>query len=769
MAVVSRIARVRITTATGGFREYTATAAVQDTPAGASVVVTVALTAGGTLQPGPPTNPIELNFYIDNGATLIKTVTFAVGSLPQNETFFFTTNGLTGGAARFGTVRMRVRVERATGAPTDQYHVDSDGTNNTPPTGGSTQLDQGWIRATQTATVTASNISAGGAKTEPAQRNEVVHHRAVMQAVGYSSYATVHTFTGTSKSITVTSTSATRDATFTGTGLANGRVNYGFPAADATYTATVSLTTNSALTGLPIGVFSSVTTDTLQVDPRFTSVHLFQVGDNSIGTPPLSKNNTDKERGNSAIGYLGTGVHHARGGVSGDVMSGGLGSIELMITLTAPNGTVISRTVTTGTEGGELGWTPGFMEWTNTLPGGDWTKQVVITAPSDAGSADYLLNSTDTLFLIGSRDPNVALVVDAGHSGSDANDRHMVNGDDFEVSAFFEFTKLGEEKLLPADTAEPLRVACKRVRGKQVYSWDGTSFVLANPNINFLPMTRQSTYVWEYTTPTDDDWSDVIVQCSGKYQQVVYAGQANREFVGSLNQHDALTLQLAVFTGDFASSTGARWTPGDVFTVTTLALSNSDGSVSSPSLATDVRTYAITGVDQGAKKFIVGNESPSDVLAELRVGRVLTIEGSTGNDGSYRVADFATVGADTEITVQEAIPSATADGIISNDILQPSVIIITGYGPSLQLDGTFAVGANVAHGLPGGTYTWVDTEVWPTTTLFLFVAANTLDAAGNPIPLKGDDVFKILGSSNPSHLNEFDALHYVTTGHLSLK
>lgn len=541
MAVVSRIARVRITAATGGFLEYTATATVQDTPAGASVVVTMTRVRVGLGAPDDPNNPIELIFYIDDSATVIKVVTFESLALPQNDTFFFTVDGLIGGAARFGTVRMRVRAEKTNGGPTATYHVDSDGTNNTPPTGGSTQLDQGWIRATQTATVTASNIAAGGAKTEPAQRNEVVYHRAVVQAVGYSSYATVHTFTGTSKSITVTSSSATRDATFTGTGLANGRVNYGFPAADATYTATVSLTTNSALTGLPIGVLSSVTDDTLQVDPRYTAVHLFQLGDNSIGTPPLSKNDLNKERSGSVIGYLGTGIHAARGGVAGDVMSGGVNGLTIDITLTAPNGTVLSRTDTTGNEGGEDGWTSGFMEWTSQLPGGLWDKLVDITGPADAGDSSYVLNSTDALLLIGSPSPFVTLTLEIGHADGSKVDAHITNGDTIEANLYFKRTKVGDQRLLEADTTNLIpQISFERVSGNDVLVYDDTLGAWVSPvsgALLFTELTQVSTYVWRLVVTSDVSWGDVIATAIAQYDGIQYTAGTPREMVGAINSH----------------------------------------------------------------------------------------------------------------------------------------------------------------------------------------------------------------------------------------
>lgn len=539
MALVSRIARVRITTATGAFREYTATAAVQDTPAGASVVVTVALTTGGTLPPDAPNNPIELNFYIDNGATLIKTVTFTPGTLPQNDTFFFTTNGLTGGAARLGTVRMRVRVEKTNGGPTATYHVDSDGTNNTPIALGSTALDQGWIRGTVAGTVTASNISAGGGKTAPAKFAEALYHRLVLAASSYASFTTVHTFTGTSKTLNVTGSTATRDAEFSGTSLSAGRVNEGFPAADATYTATVSVGSNSALTGLPWTVLT-VTPDTLRVDPRLSAVWQLQNDQPAFGSPPRSLNESSGEMPGSSIGRVAVGLYDARGSFVDPNMSGGVNGLTVEVggfSVTDPTVAIVPVSSVTATRGGEAGWSD-FTQWTNSKPGGDWDWSANITAPSDIDDPAYLLGGEVTYTLIATRNPFVALIVDAGHASSSLNDRHMQLGDQLEAAAFLEQTKEGEEILLAFDAGKTPVVAFKRVRSGQVECWNGAAFVVANPGLTFLPMTQVSTYVWTYTVTTDMNWSDVIVQCSGIYQGVSYSGQMTREFVGPEHPHD---------------------------------------------------------------------------------------------------------------------------------------------------------------------------------------------------------------------------------------
>jgi len=70
--------------------------------------------------------------------------------------------------------------------------------------------------------------------------------------------------------------------------------------------------------------------------------------------------------------------------------------------------------------------------------------------------------------------------------------------------------------------------------------------------------------------------------------------------------------------------------------------------------------FAITVVNQGSKIFTVVGDYTTLFIAD----RILQIQGSTGNDGTYHVLSSALNGGNTEITVVEAIPDSTADGDI---------------------------------------------------------------------------------------------------------
>jgi hypothetical protein len=68
----------------------------------------------------------------------------------------------------------------------------------------------------------------------------------------------------------------------------------------------------------------------------------------------------------------------------------------------------------------------------------------------------------------------------------------------------------------------------------------------------------------------------------------------------------------------------------------------------------------ITGGSQGSKQFIV----TGDVTSYCTAGKIITVRGSTGNDGVYTVVSSSYGAPSTTVTVSEAIPSATFDGIL---------------------------------------------------------------------------------------------------------
>lgn len=247
MAVVSRISKLRIELVAdpNTFRQWLVTAAVQDTPAGSSVSVTIAMTTGG-VAPGVP-DTLTLR-YADDGGTTIRTVALTPDSASQSDTFFFTNDGTSGGSARCGTVEMKLQ---ATRGGVGAYDVETDGSPNTPGAGNQSQLDRGWIRSTTTLVEDISNTSLGGAPTAPGEYDESLFVRTTCGAASYVPRAlTVALSAGSVSGSTNSTTSPTRDVTFSNV------VDDRFPAASTTVGVTVTVP-NAALTGSADWSFSS--------------------------------------------------------------------------------------------------------------------------------------------------------------------------------------------------------------------------------------------------------------------------------------------------------------------------------------------------------------------------------------------------------------------------------------------------------------------------------------------------------------------------------
>ncbi len=74
-----------------------------------------------------------------------------------------------------------------------------------------------------------------------------------------------------------------------------------------------------------------------------------------------------------------------------------------------------------------------------------------------------------------------------------------------------------------------------------------------------------------------------------------------------------------------------------------------------------INIFAVTAVDQGAKKFTIGEAQATAIVANA-VNNTIRINGSTGNDALYTIDTVTDVAATTEIVVTETIADATADG-----------------------------------------------------------------------------------------------------------
>ena len=190
MAVVSRICTLVFTSGTGT-RTWVATAATQDTAAGSSVVITTTQSSSGISPPVAPT-ALTLNLY-DDDHNLIRAFTLTAASASQTSTFYFTNDGTSGGSARAGTVEIALRVQQTGGLGSTQYDYETDGSPSTLPSGFTAgTVDRGWIRGTTTATISVSNVSAGGAAPATWAYGDGVYHRIVLGAPLFVSRTLTH-------------------------------------------------------------------------------------------------------------------------------------------------------------------------------------------------------------------------------------------------------------------------------------------------------------------------------------------------------------------------------------------------------------------------------------------------------------------------------------------------------------------------------------------------------------------------------------------------
>lgn len=409
MATLSRVARIRLDdTATHitTFLQWISTAAVEQTAEGGSVVITTERTVLGATPPGDPAT-LTLSLYNDAGA-LITSFALNTTAASQTSTFFFTDTGLTGGVARHGTVEIALRATRTNVVA---YDVESDGSPNTQPAGFDSHLDRGYIIGTTTKTHAFSNVSAGGAKNNPAEYDESLFLRVTLGSISYVARALATVLSAGSLSGNTNSTTAViHDVTFTNV------VDDRFTAGVTNVTATVTAP-NATLTGLPYTVFTATTADSINVDPRLTASHHFQVDDNAFG---IAKNVTSKSMLSTQSGFLWTIFKTAR-------TLAGVNGLTVTQTLTPVNpGTAASQAGATSTQDSQAGVSV-RLDWTASKPGGTWNKAVDITAPADIDADTHLITGTDVLTML-APDPRLRVVVGAGPYGTSADDDHWHPG-----------------------------------------------------------------------------------------------------------------------------------------------------------------------------------------------------------------------------------------------------------------------------------------------------------------------------------------------------
>lgn len=277
MAVVSRVATLNVHL-TGGDRALTVTAAVQDTAAGGSVVLTFANAPSG-VTPLRQADTVTIKCHIDNanlgGTSPIISFALTAGEISAGatRTFVFTSTGAAGGSNRVGTVRLRIEAAATAGTNgVDNWSANTDANpaDVLPATHSITQRDQGWIRGTTTATVkvTKTNFTDAAFTGTYAYPDQAVG-RVTLGARAYDLAKTVTVripgVVNQDVAVAAGGGDTNYDATFTNPTVT--RANFG--AGVTSRIATVPTMQASGLTGADFTVLT-ITTQTLTINPDLT-------------------------------------------------------------------------------------------------------------------------------------------------------------------------------------------------------------------------------------------------------------------------------------------------------------------------------------------------------------------------------------------------------------------------------------------------------------------------------------------------------------------
>lgn len=532
MAVVSRVATIKVNNGAGSTRTWTATAAVQDIEAGNSVEVTITDVSEGVVSVQDPEAAFVLR-YVNDAGTVIRSVNLTTPTGSQTDTFFFTDTGLSGGLPRVGTIEIRLQVTRTTGGPAVTYDIETDGSPNTPPTTfTTTQLDRGWIRGISTL------VEAFTGPGEP---------------IGYSDTLTINTTTGfasyVDRALSVSLTSVgtainlTTNSTTTKLRTATTVIDNRFLAALTTVGMTVTVP-NAALTGQPDWTYTSVTDGAVQVDPKIYRTPLFQLDDNLFGIPPLSKNVPNHLRLSSQQGFLAERFTNIRGvGLNGLTYNVNLVPVK-------PGSTITEIGKVSTTQGGEIGWAPSFLAWSSSLPGGTWNKTLTITAPAGAVGASYtqLVAGTDEAYTLVAINPNLFVLAGGGNSDPAAAKRHWSPGNGLIIVGVlrdkFERKNVGVDGT-PKIGLERLNTVLGRGEYLRVsdLTWVAAEGVVADefimsvspgdPNVFMKTFTGSETAGWEY------DFGAIVKLPNGG---TTYSTVVAIESTGDSNMHDGYSV-----------------------------------------------------------------------------------------------------------------------------------------------------------------------------------------------------------------------------------
>jgi hypothetical protein len=401
-------------------RTIEATLSAETVAAGSAITVTVTHTVGAAPSHLVP-NIVSLILERDDGAgtgTDIRTIDLIAAGLTEGGsvmvTIDLTDTGAAGGAARCGVLELNLRVAKTDGGVGQNYDYESNGdTTSNSATGHAHTRTRGWCRGSTTATVTTSNVSFGGAEPDPYAYDDDIFHRITLGATPYFSRSLNHLVAA--GSLNTSSASGTTVFQNQFVDVLDDR----FAAAAATVPASASVTQADTRTGLSGGapvwtVLTTVTDDSINVDPRLTVDIQLQSNNRTFGTPPTAFD-AGQQRLSSDLGFLTARITNARD----EGVNGLTGTMKMWDEgeLTGSEGTPVnSASFTTSTQGGEVGWAAASgllpLSWDEVLPGGNWVCLVDVTT-ADIDGATYIVDD-DEVFSLLSIDPRIRVLTAGG-------------------------------------------------------------------------------------------------------------------------------------------------------------------------------------------------------------------------------------------------------------------------------------------------------------------------------------------------------------------
>lgn len=549
--------------------------------AGASIVVHYRSGTTGTPTSLAPT-AAEVAVLEDNSGTVVRTFAAADPNVDEDFTFVATSTGAAGGANRRGTYRLRVQASRISqpGLATD-WRVNSDNTSTLLAAGQSTDWGRGYLRAGDALVTFGFSDAALGGAAPPSGRfvyPKSQFFRATMGAAEIANSSTKQITLrqrqgGTDKSTDAgTMAAGVLDVTRAGgVGAASG-VNNDFTAADTgtalrlTFAAsTLSGRAWSHMTSVPAGW--SGTPGSLgggfeqadspaalyTIDPRVSFTQLLQLNDAAFGSPPSSKNAPGGQRLVSDLGFVAaraTDAHSA--GINGLAWTEKLwDSGQLTGSEATPTKT---RATLAQTQGGQAGWSDGFLTWDSQLPSGSWTQKEVITTSKATGLE---LGNTRTLTLL-APNPNFAAVVQAGPSSASAEVDHWHAGEPMLVA--FTIIDLDTRRLSTVDVSPAPAVMFLRFNQSSAriqfldasHAWVDASAAAAVEHTMTASPSDPRAFERTFTAEQTATWGEIDIMwiiARAYIGGTPYYARSTRESVGKFNAHsgyalDALGLAL---------------------------------------------------------------------------------------------------------------------------------------------------------------------------------------------------------------------------------